>query len=160
MAKQLTDPSKNQYGVYVWNQWEYGYFPLMYSNGARFTNEGFTKTAFNTPEAAAALQWYIDLIYKEKCRRPRMWPIYLASRVGDLFATGKIAMSPKNYSFDALNQQIGDRFEWGRYRAADPTAHRFAQARTKAWNRLWLPRKRRPAAHRCSLGVCDVPRQR
>ena len=113
-AKQLTDPSKNQYGVYVWNQWEYGYFPLMYSNGARFTDEGFTKTAFNTPEAAAALQWYIDLIYKEKVApTPDVASSILASQVGDLFATGKIAMSPKNYSFDALNQQIGDRFEWG-----------------------------------------------
>jgi ABC-type glycerol-3-phosphate transport system substrate-binding protein len=44
MAKALTKPDEDQYGVHAFNSWEYGYFPLMHANGANFVNDDFTKT--------------------------------------------------------------------------------------------------------------------
>jgi len=112
-ARKLTDPAKGQYGLHVWNHWEYGYFPLMYSNGARFTNAEFTKTAFNTPDAAEALQWYIDLIYKDKLApTPEVSTALMGGYVPDVFATGKIGMAPRYGSTQGITQAVGGRFKY------------------------------------------------
>jgi multiple sugar transport system substrate-binding protein len=113
MARALTKPDEGQYGVHAFNSWEYGYFPLMYANGARFVNNDFTQTAFNTEEAAAALQWYIDLIYKEEVApTPEMASSILAAQTGDIFSTGKIGIAPRGLGLDSFNASIGSRFEY------------------------------------------------
>jgi ABC-type glycerol-3-phosphate transport system substrate-binding protein len=118
-ARALTNADENQWGVHAWNQWEYGYFPLMYANGARFTDDNFTKTAFNTPESAAALQWFIDLIYVENVApSPEVSTQLLGPFITDVFASGQVAMAPRSPgSVQAYNEMIGDRF---RYKIVEP----------------------------------------
>ena len=117
-ARLLTDPAKDQWGVHAWNNWEYGYFPIMYAQGARFTNDEFIKTTFNTPDSVEALQWMINLIHAEKVAPTQeAAAALLGPTVADVFATGQVGMAPRGAGFQGLNDVIGDRFS---YRVIQP----------------------------------------
>jgi multiple sugar transport system substrate-binding protein len=117
-ARLLTDPAENQWGVHAWNNWMFGYFPFMAAHGAGFTNEGFTKATFNTPEAVDALQWMIDLIHVEGVApAAETAAAMLPPTVADVFATGQVAMAPSGTAFNSLARVVGDRF---RYTVIEP----------------------------------------
>ena len=70
-AKAMTKPDKNQYGFGMRGQgtWAVLYATeFMYANGAQVLKDG--KVAINSPQAAEALEWYLDLFRKHKVCPP------------------------------------------------------------------------------------------
>lgn len=74
-AKKMTDPSKEQWGnqLYSTNNLEgttYDWLDLLLEAGGQFMNEDRTKFVFNTPEAVAPIEYYLDMVYKDKSTVP------------------------------------------------------------------------------------------
>jgi multiple sugar transport system substrate-binding protein len=71
LARGLTKPDRNQYGFGMRGQgtWAVLYATeFMYGNGAQVLKDG--KVVINSPEAVAALQWYLDLFRRHKVTPP------------------------------------------------------------------------------------------
>jgi multiple sugar transport system substrate-binding protein len=95
-SKKLTDPGK-QWGVQLpdsWGDlvWYRGISPIIYQNGGKvISDDGKTTTGYlNSPEVVEAVQWYVDLVKKEKVA-PSKEDLAALSGV-DLFQTGQVAM--------------------------------------------------------------------
>lgn len=105
-ARTIADPSQGIYGVKLireWKNWADALLPLFWSHGADVFNEDGTAFALNTPEGAAALQLYTDMIFKDQVH----------PKPGDAitFDTGKIGMFTDRYSYVSTARAIED-FEW------------------------------------------------
>lgn len=96
-AKKLTKADGSQWGIEIPNSWGdptwlRGVMPLVYQNGgAVISDDGKTTTGhLNGPETVQAIQWYADLILKDKVAPNK--PDIDALQGVDLFQTGKVAM--------------------------------------------------------------------
>lgn len=105
-AQAIADPSQGVYGVKLireWKNWSDALLPLFWSHGAEVFNEDNTAFALNSPEGAAALQLFNDMIFKDEVH----------PKPGDeiTFDTGKIGMFTDRYSYVSNARAIED-FEW------------------------------------------------
>jgi multiple sugar transport system substrate-binding protein len=88
-AEALTDLDAGRYGLVLppdFSRW----LPFLYQAGGAITNPEGTAMAINSPEAQAALNFYVDLVLDGFAAPPTMldsrWP-------GEAFATGRAAMT-------------------------------------------------------------------
>lgn len=106
-AKALNDPSKGIYGanyLEAWKYWSSTLLPLIWAHGGDMFNADKTKVAINSPEAEKAVQFYYDMVFKEKVH-----PQPGGSQA--TFESGKVAMFKDMYSFVTKARKIKD-FEW------------------------------------------------
>lgn len=96
-AKALTKDDGSQWGIAIPNSWGdalwlRGILPIIYQGGGTVvSDDGKTTTGhMNSPETVAALQWYVDLILKDKVAPAKA--DYDALSGVDLFQTGRVAM--------------------------------------------------------------------
>ncbi|MFN8489112.1 MAG: sugar ABC transporter substrate-binding protein [Caldilineaceae bacterium] len=96
-AQKLTKADGSQWGIEIpdsWGDltWLRGALPIIYQNGGSLvSDDGKTTTGhMNSPETVAAVQWYADLVLKQKVA-PNKADID-ALQGADLFQTGKVAM--------------------------------------------------------------------
>jgi len=96
-AKKLTKADGSQWGIELpdsWGDltWLRGALPIIYQNGGSVvSDDGKTTTGhLNSPETVQAVQWYADLVLKDKVA-PNKTDIDALQGV-DLFQTGKVAM--------------------------------------------------------------------
>ncbi len=95
-AQKLTKPDGSQWGIEIPGNdptWLRGVLPIIYQNGGKVvSDDGKTTTGYmNSKETVAAVQWYADLILKDKVA-PSKTDMDALKGV-DLFQTGKVAMS-------------------------------------------------------------------
>ncbi|WP_314585652.1 sugar ABC transporter substrate-binding protein [Paenibacillus terrigena] len=101
MAKKLTvvsdDITKTQYGVdFGWGELDMrpAYFGAKVYSDDAWTNGGKpSETYFGSPEAIAAYQKWIGLIWDQKVAPPPAFSKAVAGQFGDPFLSGKIGMS-------------------------------------------------------------------
>lgn len=65
-ARKLTNPDKGIYGFAAPNNGHEGYWNFVYQNGGEILNKDRTKSDITNPATKEALQFYADLITKEK----------------------------------------------------------------------------------------------
>jgi multiple sugar transport system substrate-binding protein len=65
-AKKLTNADKGIYGLGAFNTAQSGYYNYIFQNNGKVLNAQGTKSEFNNKDTQAALQFYTDLILKEK----------------------------------------------------------------------------------------------
>ncbi|MGO2082897.1 extracellular solute-binding protein [Vagococcus sp.] len=65
-AKKLTDPAKKVYGLVLANDGQEGYWNFIFQNEGKIFNDDRTKSEMTDPKTQEALQFYADLIDKEK----------------------------------------------------------------------------------------------
>ncbi|MGX7163871.1 ABC transporter substrate-binding protein [Enterococcus massiliensis] len=65
-AKKLTNQEKGIYGFAASNNSQDGYNNFIFQNNGTKLTENRNESTFNTPNTVDAMQWYIDLILKEK----------------------------------------------------------------------------------------------
>lgn len=65
-AKKLTNSEKGIYGYAASNNSQDGYNSFIFQNEGTKLNEDRSKSTFDNPNTVEAMQWYIDLILKEK----------------------------------------------------------------------------------------------
>lgn len=114
--KDLTNPDEQRWGFWSQNNPEYGYLPMLHSNGgSTFTDETFTEVALCDDAGMEAFKWWIDLIYKhEVSPAPGAATAAQTAEDSDLFNLGLVAMSASPLqSVGNRVANIGDRFEWG-----------------------------------------------
>jgi multiple sugar transport system substrate-binding protein len=85
-AKKLTDPAKEQYGLYIkpsliWRG------PWIRATGGSLVSADFKKSALNSPETKEAITWLWDAIYTHKVGAPPP-----AAGANDPFVDRKVAM--------------------------------------------------------------------
>jgi multiple sugar transport system substrate-binding protein len=87
MAKQCTDPGQGIWGMELYTQpgegltWQFQVY--LWQAGGEFLGDGYSKPAFNTPAGKKALQFWVDLIQKDKAAPLAPW---------GLFEQGKVCM--------------------------------------------------------------------
>ncbi len=91
-AQKLTEVSNGRvtrYGFYAW-AWE----NFLYSNGGRLVDDvkNPTRCLLDEPEAIEALEFYADLIHKDKVAPTPVALVNLGMGVQTMFATGRLAM--------------------------------------------------------------------
>lgn len=113
--QKLTNPAQKTYGFWAQNSTEYGYLPMVMTNGGSEFTDNFTKVSFDDPKGLEAFQWWIDLIYKYKVSPgPGVAKGMGTADTSDLFQLGLVAVSAS--PFQSVGNQakfIGDRFKWG-----------------------------------------------
>lgn len=90
-----TDGKVERYGVNFENWfvvWQY----MMWSNGADVFNADQTKAAFNDPKAAEAIQFWYDLVNKDKVA-PSQSDAQALGSMAKAFASGQISLRLGNY---------------------------------------------------------------
>lgn len=90
-----TDGKVERYGVNFDNWfvvWQY----MMWSNGAEVFNKDESKAAFNDPKAAEAIQFWYDLINKDKVA-PSQADAQALGSMAKAFGSGQISMRLGNY---------------------------------------------------------------
>lgn len=87
-AKKMTDPTNGVYGFLAPLEDQTGYLPWVYQAGGTFIKD--KKSAVNTPETIRGLQFYADLILKEKVS-PTLAQMTDTHYVS-MFQSGKAAM--------------------------------------------------------------------
>jgi multiple sugar transport system substrate-binding protein len=114
IATKLTDPSKKQYGILASNSDEFGWGPLLFSNGADWRNQDNTKCLLTDAGGVDAFQWYVDLIFKHKVSPTPSDTKALQGEFADPFSAGKIGLVPSGYqAIGNYLTRIGTRFKWG-----------------------------------------------
>lgn len=113
--KKLTNPDKKTYGFWAQNSTEYGYLPMVMSNGgSMFTDDTYKKVSLGDPKGLEAFKWWIDLIYKYKVSpEPGTAKGMGTADTSDLFQLGIVAVSAS--PLQSVGNQakfIGDRFKW------------------------------------------------
>lgn len=114
--KKLTKPAEKQYGFWSRNYSEYGYLPLVESNGGRhFADNAYKKVALCEPNGTEAFQWWVDLIHKHKVSPEAGVAAGMkTAETSDLFSLGLVAMSASPLqSVGNYTKFIGNRFKWG-----------------------------------------------
>lgn len=114
LATKLTDPSKKQYGILAGNSDEFGWGPLLFSNGADWRDKDNTKCLMADAGGVDAFQWYVDLIYKHKVSPAPSETKTLQGEFADPFSAGKIAIMPTGFQgIGNYMTRIAGRFKWG-----------------------------------------------
>ncbi|MFN8491337.1 MAG: extracellular solute-binding protein [Caldilineaceae bacterium] len=109
IAKAVSKPDKNVYGVNLPYGWPAGLYWVFRSFGADFFAADLTKGLFDTEEAIAAIQWLADLRFKHNVAiRPEN-----LQGIDNPFSQGLVAM---NWSLNDEAFKQGDlinkKFEW------------------------------------------------
>ncbi|WP_312185641.1 ABC transporter substrate-binding protein [Lactococcus raffinolactis] len=89
-AKKLTNKDKGIYGYAAVNNLQDGYNNFIFQNEGTILNKAQDKSTFDNPNTIEALQWYVDLINKEKVS-----PTLAQLAENDpqtMFQSGKVAM--------------------------------------------------------------------
>lgn len=79
-ARQCTDPDKGIWGMELFTQpgegltWQFQVY--LWQAGGEFLGDGYSKAAFNTAEGKKALQFWVDLIQKEKVAPLAPWGLF------------------------------------------------------------------------------------
>lgn len=131
-AQKLTYPERGQYGLLIQNDTQFGWAPMVFSAGARWTNADRTKTTIADNGGAEAFQWLIDLIHKHHVSPTASEATEIRGTSPNPFAAGKIGMmSASLQSIGGTVRQIQDRFRW----ALMPTPkHPKTRKATHLWN--------------------------
>lgn len=90
VAKQLTDEANGIYGFAAPLDAQQGYYNFIYQNGGAVLSDDNKTSGFALPETQEALQFYVDMIYKEKVS-PSFETLVETSNT-NLFESGKVAM--------------------------------------------------------------------
>ena len=112
-AQKLTSPERGQFGIFIQDDAQFGWAPLAYSAGARWTNADKTKTTIHENGGAEAFQWFIDLIHRHHVAPTADEAKESRGSFPNPFVAGKAGMLPQGLqSVGAMNRQVGDRFRW------------------------------------------------
>lgn len=90
VAAELTDAANGIYGFAAPLDAQQGYYNFIYQNGGSVLSEDKKTSGFDQPATMDALQFYIDMIYKEKVS-PTFETLVETSNT-NLFESGKVAM--------------------------------------------------------------------
>ncbi len=80
MAKKCTDPGKGIWGMELFTQpgegltWQFQVY--LWQAGGEFLRDGYSKAAFNTLAGKKALQFWVDLIQKDKAAPLAPWGLF------------------------------------------------------------------------------------
>lgn len=113
-AAKLTKPEQKQYGIWMRNSAESIWGPFMLSAGGNWFNQDHTKTAFADGEGFEGFKFAVELITKHKVSpTPAESTALATAETSNLFAAGRVAMTPANSSFvGTLETVVKDRFRW------------------------------------------------
>lgn len=104
-AEQLTDADNNVYGM-VLNPDMARWIAFLYQAGGSVTNEDFTEMTINSPEAKAAMEFYIGLVQDGYAAQPADLD---SGWNGEAFGKGNAAMAMEgNWIVPYLNDQFPD----------------------------------------------------
>jgi multiple sugar transport system substrate-binding protein len=90
VSKKLTDPAKGVYGFAAPLNEQEGYANIIYQNGGYMISPDKKTSGYDKQETIDAIEWYIDLIYKEKVS-PSLEQL-AETDFKQMFESGKIAM--------------------------------------------------------------------
>jgi len=113
-AQALTQPTKPQYGIWVSNNAQFCWGPLLFSAGARWYNAEKTKMLLASQGGLEAFQWVVDLIHKYRVSPTPQQVNEIRGNFPNPFMAGKIAMFPTG--LQAVGNtvlRVGDQFRWG-----------------------------------------------
>jgi multiple sugar transport system substrate-binding protein len=116
MFKKVTKPEEKRWGFWSRNNWEYGYIPMVMSNGgSMFADATMKSVSLGNPNGLEAFQWWVDLIHKHKVSpAPAIASGLASAETNDLFNLGMVAASAATLQGVGTNARlIGDRFKWG-----------------------------------------------
>jgi multiple sugar transport system substrate-binding protein len=113
--KKLTNPDEKRWGFWSYNYTEYGYLPLVMSNGGSFfTDETMKQVALCNDAGTEAFTWWVDLIHKHKVSpEPSQATGMATAESNNLFNLGLVAMAAGGLQSVGNDAKfIGDRFKW------------------------------------------------
>lgn len=90
-AKKLTKPDGSQYGFAAVNTNQSGYYNFMVMNGGGIISEDRKTSEFDKPGSIEAVQFLLDLIYKDKVSPTGQQMVETTGE--DMFNSGKVAMT-------------------------------------------------------------------
>jgi multiple sugar transport system substrate-binding protein len=114
VAKQLTKPDQDQYGIWMQNSAESFWGPLVLSAGGNWMNQDNTKTALADGDGFEGFKFAVELVTEHKVSPTPAESVAMATSATDnLFAAGVTAMTPANSgAVGNFTNLIGDRFRW------------------------------------------------
>jgi multiple sugar transport system substrate-binding protein len=108
-AKAISDPSKGIYGLnlvtqFGWSSWVDNFMDTIWAYGATLLSDDGKTFTLNSPEGEKALQFWMDLIFKEQVH----------PKPGDqtAFESGKIGMARNNFSYTATVRKNAPNLDW------------------------------------------------
>ncbi len=126
-SRALTDADNDQYGMWAPTSDQFGWGPMMWSNGVEYWFSEDGKASFDQPEAIEALKWTYDTMHTENVAFTQEVRQRVAGEFGDPFSAGKVGIWPggRVYSTGFGIPRIKDRFRWsvGPMYAAPSTGH-------------------------------------
>ena len=131
-AQALTQPDKQQYGIWVRSDAQFCWGPLLFSAGARWHNAEKTKTLLADQGGLDAFQWVVDLIHRHRVSPAPGQVNEVRGSFPNPFVAGKVGMFPTGLQgIGNTVRQVGDRFRW----ALLPTPrHPKTKKATHVWN--------------------------
>jgi multiple sugar transport system substrate-binding protein len=114
--QKVTKPEEKRWGFWSRKNWEYGYVPMVMTNGGSMFTDDTNKTVnLGNPNGVEAFQWWIDLIHKHKVAPPPALASGMATaETNDLFNLGLVASTSAGFQSVGNNARfIGTRFKWG-----------------------------------------------
>jgi multiple sugar transport system substrate-binding protein len=131
-AQALTQPDRQQYGIWVRSDAQFCWGPLIFSAGARWHNADKTRTLLTDQGGLEAFQWIVDLIHRHRVSPAPSQVNEIRGSFANPFVAGKIGMFPTGLQgIGNTVRQVGDRFRW----ALMPTPkHPRTKKATHVWN--------------------------
>jgi len=113
-STKLTIPDKKQYGIWMPNDPESHWGPLVLSAGGNWMNADKTKTALGDGNGFEGFKLAVEMVTKHKVSPTPAETVGLATAATDSpFAAGRTAMTPANSSaVGNFTSVVGDRFRW------------------------------------------------
>ena len=113
-SRALTDADNDQYGIWAPTSDQFGWGPMLWSNGVEFWYDQNGVSQFDSSGAIEALSWVHGTMYTENVAFPPEIRQRVAGEFGDPFSAGQVGLWPggRVYSTGFGIPRIKDRFTW------------------------------------------------
>ena len=113
-SRQLTDADNDQYGMWAPTSDQFGWGPMLWSNGVEYWFNEQGESQFDAPGSVEALTWVHGTMHTEGVAFTQEVRQRVAGEFGDPFSAGKVGIWPggRVYSTGFGIPRIKDRFTW------------------------------------------------